>query len=357
MTRKLLYKTLGLPVLAALFALVFGGYLHGQAQGTMLTVTVTNLTRGEVISPAVVATHNKNLQPLFTLGAPASAELAAIAEDAVNTDLVNMLNADSSVGDVQTVFFQGGPIPPGKSASVEVNAPAGFEYISVVGMLVTTNDAFFALNGVRGALVGETTYFSPAYDSGSEANNELCAFIPGPPCGNAGVRDIGNAEGFVHIHAGVHGIGDLVAADHDWRNPVAKITILTNTQPTIVTVDQSGSGPGAITDAQGVLISASNPAQRGQVVVVYATDLGPTDPQVPSGEVTPLGTLASVVKSVTAIIGGVPAIVDFAGLTPGFIGLYQVNARIPQNAPLSDQVDLYLVQDEVRGNTVTTVIR
>ena len=304
-----------------------------------------------------MATHNKNLPPLFTLGSAASAELTAIAEDAVNSNLINMLNADPNAGDVQTIFFQGGPIPPGKSASVEVNAPAGFEYISVVGMLVTTNDAFFALNGVRGALVGETTYLSPAYDSGSEANNELCAFIPGPPCGNAGVRDTGNAEGFVHIHAGVHGIGDLVAADHDWRNPVAKITIRTNTQPTIFTVDQSGSGPGVITDAQGALINASNPAQRGQVVVVYATDLGPTDPPVTTGEITPVSTLASVVNSVTATIGGVPAVVEFAGLTPGFIGLYQVNARITQNAPLGDQVELYLEQNEVRGNTVTLVIR
>ena len=105
MTRKLLYKTLGLPVLAALSVLVFGGYLHGQAQESTFTVMVTNLTRGQVISPAVVATHNKNLQPLFTLGSPASAEMAAIAEDAVNTDLTNMLNADPNAGDVQTIFL------------------------------------------------------------------------------------------------------------------------------------------------------------------------------------------------------------------------------------------------------------
>ncbi len=32
-------------------------------------------------------------------------------------------------------------------------------------------------------------------------------------------------EGYVHIHRGIHGVGDLVAAVHDWRNPVAKITI------------------------------------------------------------------------------------------------------------------------------------
>jgi hypothetical protein len=33
------------------------------------------------------------------------------------------------------------------------------------------------------------------------------------------------AEGRVLVHAGIHGIGDLVAADRDWRNPVARVTI------------------------------------------------------------------------------------------------------------------------------------
>ena len=68
-----------------------------------------------------------------------------------------------------------------------------------------------------------------AYDAGSERNSEDCAYIPGPPCEGAGVHDPAEAEGYVHIHAGIHGIGpdtELVyPAEHDWRNPVAKITI------------------------------------------------------------------------------------------------------------------------------------
>ncbi len=56
-------------------------------------------------------------------------------------------------------------------------------------------------------------------------NSEDCIYIPGPPCGNPGVRDTDGAEGFVHVHPGIHGIADLVPAAHDWRNPVALITI------------------------------------------------------------------------------------------------------------------------------------
>ena len=154
---------------------------------------------------------------------PATSELAMVAEDAVNGPLMAALSADSNVKDVKETI--GGPIPPGGSASVEVETKGKFRYVSLAGMLVNTNDAFYALNGVRGPNQGSSMYLSPGYDSGSEANNEDCAFIPGPFCGSPGVRDTAGAEGFVHIHAGVHGIATLVPADHDWRNPVAKVTI------------------------------------------------------------------------------------------------------------------------------------
>ncbi len=106
-----------------------------------------------------------------------------------------------------------------------VDVQGGFRFLSMAGMLVTTNDAFFALRGARVPAHGIRTFRSPAYDAGSEANNEDCAFIPGPPCMNPNVRATENAEGYVHIHAGIHGIADLDPAEHDWRNPVAEITL------------------------------------------------------------------------------------------------------------------------------------
>jgi len=69
---------------------------------------------------------------------------------------------------------------------------------------------------------------APAYDAGSERNSEDCDYIPGPPCNNSPAHDPADAEGYVHIHAGIHGIGPDPSVDpamHDWRNPVAKITI------------------------------------------------------------------------------------------------------------------------------------
>ena len=62
--------------------------------------------------------------------------------------------------------------------------------------------------------------FSPAYDAGTEENDELCTSIPGPACGGTGLEASGNGEGFIHVHRGFFGIGDLEQAEYDWRNPV-----------------------------------------------------------------------------------------------------------------------------------------
>ena len=75
----------------------------------------------------------------------------------------------------------------------------------------------------------DTAYASPGYDAGSEVNDELCLSIPGPffvECGGPGGGGApGNGEGYVHIHAGMHGIADLDASERDWRNPVAWVSV------------------------------------------------------------------------------------------------------------------------------------
>lgn len=211
-------------VLATAVMVLTGAWDIAASQGddgVRYRVTVTNITRGQILSPAVVVSHSGQIN-LFSLGSPASPGLAAVAEDANNGPLVAALSGNPRVKEVKVM---GGPIPPGNSASMTIAGARGRGQISVVAMLVTTNDAFYALNGVSAPREGSTSQFSVAYDAGSERNNEDCDFIPGPPCGNAGVRDTVGAEGFVHVHAGIHGIADLKPDMHDWRNPVALIAI------------------------------------------------------------------------------------------------------------------------------------
>ncbi|MDA0676644.1 MAG: spondin domain-containing protein [Chloroflexi bacterium] len=188
-------------------------------------VSITNITRSQILSPAVVATHSGSLTPLFTLGSPASAELAGVAEDAMVQPLIDALNADPAVSSVELLTGVNGPILPGETASIMIKSTGNGREISLAAMLVTTNDAFIALNGE--VLPGRSgmDFYSPAYDAGTEVNNEDCDYIPGPPCGNGGVRMTVGAEGYVYVSNGIQGIGDLDASVYDWNNPVAKITV------------------------------------------------------------------------------------------------------------------------------------
>ena len=201
-------------------------------------VVITNVTKGQVFSPPVLVSHDDSIA-LFQAGAPALPELAIVAEDGAGRPLANLLNTLPQVSQAQ---YTTAPIPPGASAAYEVytgdrrgrgkskgKGRGSDNVLSAVGMLVNTNDAFFALDSVelpddRGDTL---TYYVGAYDAGSEGNNEDCAFVPGPACpaGSGNARSTGDAEGYVHIHNGVHGIADLGPAAYDWRNPVAKITI------------------------------------------------------------------------------------------------------------------------------------
>lgn len=226
MLKAAFLSILGFAVYGSTAALSFGVALADD--GFQVEVTVTNLTRGQVISPVVVASHRAGFEPLFQLGEPASDALAAVAEDAVLDPLISALEGNSDVLDVHVLFGPDGPmtpIIPGESASVVVDVRGPFRFLSLAGMLVTTNDAFFAVRGARIPAQGSRTFRSPAYDAGSEANTEDCAHIPGPPCGNMGERMTDGAEGYVHVHAGIHGIADLYPSMHDWRNPVAEITV------------------------------------------------------------------------------------------------------------------------------------
>ncbi len=191
-----------------------------QSYSNEYEVTITNLTYNQVFSPLLVASHFRSIA-LFEAGEPASDGIALMAEAGDVSGIVASVEGDRRV---RGAGVSEGPLRPGESTTVTVPANRGSR-ISVVSMLVNTNDAFLALNGVAAPRFGRTaTYYAVAYDAGSEPNDELCANIPGPACGGAGAS-AEDGEGFIHIHRGVHGVGDLDASAYDWRNPVAKITV------------------------------------------------------------------------------------------------------------------------------------
>lgn len=113
------------------------------------------------------------------------------------------------------------------------------------------------------------------------------------------------------------------------------------TAPAVFTIPSGGFGQGAILNQDYSVNSASNPADRGSVIQVFMTGGGQTNPPSQDGSVI-LGVPPRQLASVTASIGGVPAIVEYAGAAPQSIaGLMQVNLRVPA-APPSEFASLEL---------------
>jgi len=183
-------------------------------------VTITNITRGQIFAPALLATHN-NSASVFTPGGVASSDLATLAEDGDTSLLLASLALDANVLDVQA---GAGMIHPGMSETILITSDVAHPFISVAGMMVSTNDTFYGADSALLPLRYDQ-HMVPAWDAGSEANSEDCAFIPGPPCGMGGVHDAAVAEGFIHISNGIHGKGGVAADEYDWRNPVARVTV------------------------------------------------------------------------------------------------------------------------------------
>jgi uncharacterized protein (TIGR03437 family) len=83
------------------------------------------------------------------------------------------------------------------------------------------------------------------------------------------------------------------------------------------------------TGPNGSLNTANNPAAAGSSVTVYLTGQGAVTPPVATGAPAPTVPLARAVYPVTATVGGQPAPVTFAGLSPGSIGLFRVDLQLP----------------------------
>src|SRR5450759_883918 len=110
-----------------------------------------------------------------------------------------------------------------------------------------------------------------------------------------------------------------------------------NAGPGIFTVSSDGNGTGIFLHGSDFsLVTRSNPAHPGEVVLIYGTGLGAVLPAVASGNAAPSDTLATATGSVSVLINGIDAGTPlFAGLAPGFVGLPQLTVLIPSSSATS----------------------
>ena len=125
-------------------------------------------------------------------------------------------------------------------------------------------------------------------------------------------------------------------------------------QPTAPAVFLSGVAgpetnlPTVIRASNGLLATDSNPIHGNDVLVIYVTGLGQTNPAGLTGYPAPGNPLSSALATTTVTLGGMNLPVIYAGLAPGEVGVYQINVTVPGNAPTG--LGLPLVITEGNGS-------
>jgi uncharacterized protein (TIGR03437 family) len=113
---------------------------------------------------------------------------------------------------------------------------------------------------------------------------------------------------------------------------------LTNSAPAIFQYDAHTV---IATHGNGPLVTAASPAKAGETVVLYASGLGPTSPPAIANKLAQVAAQVSSAGDFRVWLNGAmvdPKLVSYAGLTPGFAGLYQINVQLPANAPANPEI-------------------
>ncbi|MDX2154623.1 MAG: hypothetical protein SFV54_28025 [Bryobacteraceae bacterium] len=121
--------------------------------------------------------------------------------------------------------------------------------------------------------------------------------------------------------------------------PEVRVTLL----PAAPGLFLSGAEWAVATRPDGTVVDAQSPARPGEVIVFYATGLGPVTPRVADGELPERAAVIVGRKQFVLRLNGVPVNDDrilYVGVTPGFAGLYQINVALPEDAPDDPEVEI-----------------
>jgi len=140
---------------------------------------------------------------------------------------------------------------------------------------------------------------------------------------------------------------------------------LSTSAPAVFSVNQQGTGQGLVTIANsGTLVAppgsidgaTTRAAAKGDFITIYCVGLGAVNNPPSTGAAAPDGS-STTLAPVSVLLNGVAVPAAYAGLSPGSVGMYQVNLQIPDSAPTGNAVALTLSAGGATSNTVTIALQ
>ena len=241
-------------------------------------------------------------------------------------------------------------------------APAGsYPITASLGTLAAANYSFNFVNGVL-AITGPTAVDNSAtFAAAKAAPNTILALFgtvlsctPNPEVlvnGTASPILFSNATQINFVTPGGASAGTSATIEVVCNSTsLGMMTIpAAAVDPAVFSQTGTGSGPGSIVNQDGTVNTADKPASLNSYISVFVTGFGPFNAPSADG-------LQRLTYPVTAAIGGIPAIVAYAGDAPGETsGLQQINIQIPAIAPAGPKVPITLAVDGVSTQTGITV--
>jgi uncharacterized protein (TIGR03437 family) len=288
------------------------------------SMTFTDTSTGNVLGTASVQTSGSGVH-VSTSASIATSSLAAGAHAIQAAYSGNGLYGPSTSQLVSQAITGGGSAGPSIAANGVVNGAsfqsgiAADSWVTILGTnLAPTTDNWgnsvingtlpTTLDGVSVTMDGNPAYIS--YISPGQLNVLAPGLSPGPV--TVTVTTPNGAVSVSTVTASLYGL--YAPAFFLWpaNQPVA-------TRTDFSPAAKSGSIAGATTV----------PAKPGDIIILWGTGFGPTNPAAPVGVVVPLGQIYTTATMPAVTINNVPAMVLSAALAPGSAGLYQIAIQVP----------------------------
>ncbi len=133
-----------------------------------------------------------------------------------------------------------------------------------------------------------------------------------------------------------------------------------DTAPSVFRNGTAGPDTGIATvvrASNNMLATLANPVHRGDILVIYLTGLGRTTLPIEAGVPAPVDPLLSAAVQPDVTLGGVALPVLYAGLTPGLVGVDQINVSVPSWVPTGMSVPLRIMQGTISTSVLLRVIK